>query len=113
MIVRLPEAVADARRRVVPHAAPARRMIEIAAGAGRENLAVVRLRQLLENAQQAPARGLLPRQCCGVEAMLDLRQRVAPAVSRLVIERQGAVPVRMHVVVSAHASCPAPRTLAP
>ena len=52
VIVCSTEAVADAGRRVGSHPAAARRVIEIAAFAGREDLAVVLPRELREQVRQ-------------------------------------------------------------
>src|SRR5712691_3333410 len=62
VVVSLAEAVAHARGRVAPHAAASGRVIQIVAGAGGKDLAVVRLREFFEDAGDVLSRGVLPRE---------------------------------------------------
>src|SRR6266567_9023651 len=102
MVVSLPITIADAPRWIRSHAAAARGVIEIAARAGGQDLAVVGLREPGKDSAEVFVRMGLPRASGGVEPVLDLRQRVAPAVARAVVERERAVAIGMYVVVAAH-----------
>src|SRR5258707_13712168 len=109
MAVSLPITIADAPRWIRSHPAAARGVIEVAAGAGRQDLAVVGLREPGKDSAEVLVGMGLPRASGGVEPVLDLRQRVAPAVARVVVERERAVAIGMYVVVTAHARRPARR----
>src|SRR5262245_48017179 len=104
--MRLCIAVADAGSRVGSHAATSRWMIQISAVAHAQDLRAVRASKLREYAVNVFFRNSGPRLRGAVEAVDDLRLRVAPLVARRRIERQFAVKAGMNVVIRPYASAP-------
>src|SRR6266568_4015818 len=102
MVVRLPVTVADALRRIRSHPAASRGVIEIANRAGRQDLAVVGLREPGKECAEALVGISLPGSGGSVEPVLDFRQRVAPGIAGAVVESERTVAVGMCVVIAAH-----------
>src|ERR1700719_1039230 len=103
MIVRAAEAVADALAGIVAHAAATRWVIVIIAGLDVEDLGVVGLRDAFVDGLNMLARRGLASFGSVIQAMDDLRQRIAVMIAVSRIECQRAFARGMGVVVHAHA----------
>jgi len=101
VVVRAAVAVAHAGRRVRAHPAAAAGMIQVVAFARRDNPSIARFRERLEDAADEGVVCCLARRGRFVEAMHDLRHRIANPVLFRRIQRQAAVRGRMHVHVRA------------